>query len=258
MILPSILEDYDFWSALSKAEHRFLGLDYDGTLAPFKVERMDAVPLPGVLEALESIREQTNTTIAIISGRRANEVVQLLGDQGLTVVGSHGYEWRHPDGKLTPRAIELDLQRRLRDAHRQVEALGLADRVEQKAASIAFHTRGLPNDEAHRLEDRVNKLWSKDAAEVGLSCRSFDGGVELRAVGVDKGTVLVELIEQQPADTLIVYLGDDSTDEDAFRILRRFGGMGIKVGPLREPTSARAHLPDCEAVLEFLRRWASS
>ena len=55
---------------------------------------------------------------------------------------------------------------------------------------------------------------------------------------------------------LPVYLGDDDTDEDAFAVLRG-SGVGIKVGDDRWPTAARGFLPDCRAVVEFLRTWVA-
>jgi trehalose-6-phosphatase len=64
----------------------------------------------------------------------------------------------------------------------------------------------------------------------------------------------MELIEQVPVGTLTVYIGDDETDEDAFRVLGD-RGVGIKVGPSVDGTAAGMSLADCAAVRSFLQTW---
>ncbi len=123
-------------------------------------------------------------------------------------------------------------------------------------ASVALHTRGLDPALAVAMEEEVAGEWAARAPEFGLECRRFNGGVEIRCAGRDKGTALLELLARQPDTVLPVYLGDDDTDEDAFAVLRGCG-IPIKVGDDRWPTAARGFLPDCQAVVEFLRAWAA-
>ena len=82
----------DFWTRVEAASEVFLILDYDGTLAPFRVDRMKAVPLDGVLEAIMTIRDSGRTRMALVSGRPLSELLELTGDLGVTMVGSHGFE----------------------------------------------------------------------------------------------------------------------------------------------------------------------
>ena len=254
MELPNLLDEdpLGFWPRLATARHPLLGLDYDGTLAPFQVDRMAAVPFEGVVEALRALVDSGSTRVVIISGRLAAEVVELLGEVGVTTVGSHGYEVRHPDGRLERTPLEPAQTRALGHSEELVGQLGLAERLERKAASLAFHTRGLDLQQARSLELEVWRRWSPAAQQSGMLCTHFDGGVELRARGIDKGSVLAALLEQESAD-LAVHIGDDQTDEDAFAMLRQRGGVGIKVGP--GETAASARLPGCRQVLQFLRRW---
>lgn len=237
------------WDRLARAARPLLGLDYDGTLAPFHIDRMAAVPAPGAVEALRAIIAHGRTRVVVISGRLVDEVIELLGDLGVAVVGSHGFERRLPDGGRERVSLPPGQEQALVQAARQVERIGHGARLERKAASLAFHTRGLEGDRARGLEDEVVRLWSG----AGLSVRPFNGGVELHVgAAIDKGTVLAGMLDEHAPD-LAVYVGDDRTDEDAFRTLARRGGVGIKVGP--GPTAAAARLPDCEGVVRLLRRW---
>jgi trehalose-phosphatase len=248
----------EFWARLARAEQRFLGLDYDGTLAPFRVERLEAVPAPGAVEAIEALLEDRENHVAIVSGRLVEEVRQLLGPLPVLMVGSHGFERLLPDGRLERTPLQPAQRERLDLAARQAHELGLEERLEHKAASLAFHTRGVEREQARTLEAQVAGLWSDGCAEAGLSCRPFDGGVELRAEGVDKGEVLEGLLDSRQQD-FAVYVGDDRTDEDAFRVLRQRGGVGVKVGQHElGQTAANGWLSDCEAVVEFLRKWKTT
>ena len=89
----------DFWERARHASHRLLALDYDGTLAPFRIRREEAVPLPGVMEALTGIRNRGDTTLAILSGRPARDVLGFIGRSlHVAIIGSHGWEILHSDG----------------------------------------------------------------------------------------------------------------------------------------------------------------
>jgi trehalose 6-phosphate phosphatase len=215
---------------------------------------MKAFPLDGVTECLAAIAREAETTLSIVSGRPVHEVLELVGNIGITIVGSHGWEiWT---GSEKPRLIQPapEQVQRLEEARVELSQRGLDHRAERKIASLAVHTRGLPRDRAEEIENDLVDLWRPDAANHGMECRRFNGGVELRAQGMDKGTILHELLKDEQAEAFCVYAGDDETDEDAFREIRD-RGFGIKVGQRDVATAAQGWLPDCEAVLEFLRGW---
>src|SRR5690554_431273 len=86
-----------FFSHLHQADRRVLFLDYDGTLAPFRVQRNEAVPYPGVRRALALLQRGEHTRLVIVSGRACADVLLLLGlDDIPEVWGSHGWERRLP------------------------------------------------------------------------------------------------------------------------------------------------------------------
>lgn len=90
----------DFFGAFAGAATPFLLLDYDGTLAPFRVDRFQARPWAGVRELLTRIERQRRTHIAVITGRTAHEIVPLLGiDPPPEIWGLHGAERLFPSGR---------------------------------------------------------------------------------------------------------------------------------------------------------------
>jgi len=246
-----------FWDDVAAASHRCLVLDYDGTLSEFRVDRMKALPLPGVVELLEEIRDSGRTSLSIMTGRPISELLELLGDLHIPMCGSQGTEFRSPDGRVETRMPNERQRDRLRRAEREAAGLANEGRIERKISSVALHTRGLDEDVARREEQAVCETWSKDASAYGLECRSFKGGVELRLLGIDKGTALEWTLSRSPKESLCVYIGDDLTDEDAFRAIDG-RGHGIKVGGEDEPTAAAGRLDDPRAVKEFLETWLTT
>lgn len=94
---PQLLDS--FFNHLKLAPRRVLMLDYDGTLAPFHLERAKATPYPGVREILSQILRAGHTRLVIVSGRHAQEVISLLDlPEPLEVWGSHGWELCRADG----------------------------------------------------------------------------------------------------------------------------------------------------------------
>ncbi len=249
----------DFWDDLRGRDHRLLALDYDGTLAPFRVERMEATPLPGVVGALEHIAVRGDTRVAVVSGRPLEDLRVLLAlpdGLGIAWVGSHGFEGQRADGERWARKLSGAQVRGLEQARAVVESLGHGNKLEPKPSALALHTRGLDPDVARGLQKTVTSRWSPLCGEDGLHLHAFDGGVELRVTTADKGQALRELWRAEPSETLVVYVGDDVTDEDAFAVAAEAGGVGIRVGGGDRPTRARGTLRDCGAVLDMLRRWA--
>ncbi len=244
----------NFWEKLRTASRPCLVLDYDGTLSEFKKDRMAAFPVDGVVDTLLRIRDNTDTYLAIMTGRPVAELLSLLGDLRIPVSGSQGTEFRYPDGTYDTLIPSDRQQQRLRRAEKEARAIARVGHVERKIASVGLHTRGTPPEDAKREEDEACAAWSGDAAEYDLECRRFKGGVEMRLIDIDKGTALHTLLRDRPRDGFCVYIGDDLTDEDAFRAIRD-RGYGIKVGGPEEETEATGRLRNPEEVERFLEAW---
>ena len=243
-----------FWNEIRSAPHRLLGLDYDGTLAPFRERRMEAIPLEGIPELIGNLSLLPETTLAVVSGRPIGEILHLLGDFPIFIAGSHGFELRSPGGKLETFPPSLRQAEGLRQAREAAVRMGFPERLEIKIGSTALHTRGIEPARARDMKQVIFQVWSRIGRRFRLSCRNFNGGMEIRADGRDKGKIIQHLLSYLPAHALPVYIGDDDTDEDAFRAVQHIG-FGILVGSGEHPTAARAFLPDCAAVKSFLEDW---
>src|SRR5262245_28912286 len=131
-----------FWSELAAAAATALLLDYDGTLAPFALDRMAARPTDGVTAALERILKQPSSYLSIVSGRPAAEIRHLLGDLPVTVIGSHGWETALPGALAVTRALLPARAAELDAAEALARAIAGDTRAERKHASVAVHLRG--------------------------------------------------------------------------------------------------------------------
>jgi trehalose 6-phosphate phosphatase len=245
-----------FWEQLRSSRRSFLALDYDGTLAPFTIGRMEAFPLKGTVEIITKIRDKTGGSLAVISGRPLSEVLALLGELEIMLVGSHGLEFRFPDKRRVVKNPTPHQSEGLDQARAICLSEGLGSLVEIKAAGIAVHTRGLSLEEARFIEEHVIVALGNIARVHALYLRRFNGGVELRCLGIDKGDALRTLLSFLDEKTFCVYIGDDDTDEDAFRAIRG-RGVGIKVGETENHTEAQGFIPDVLSVQQFLEVWLS-
>lgn len=255
-VLTPSLDLAAFFQRVAHAPGRLLMLDYDGTLAPFHVDPARAVPYPEVVPVLEAIVASGGTRIVVVSGRPADEVPQLLGlTQRPEIWGSHGWERLMPDGRRFVEEPRPDARRALAEATTAIEAAMSGDsRLERKLASIALHWRGLPPDRAEQLKRRAEELWTPVTGAGALELLPFDGGLELRTVGCNKQYAVKAVLSQTAEEAAIAYLGDDITDEDAFRAVKA-RGVGVLVRPQFRETAADVWLTPPHELVEFMGRW---
>ncbi len=244
-----------FFSTLASAPARALLLDYDGTLAPFVTEREQALPYPGLRELLREIIDFGHTRVAMITGRRCDDLIPLLGILPPPEIwGAHGWEHRLPDGEVTVAPMPEHAVRGMQVALEWVEAEGLTARGEIKPGSLALHVRGMAPDEARELLERTHEQWLPLASVAGLELLTFDGGLELRIPGRSKGDAVRAMLSELPAGSAIAFLGDDLTDEDAFAALAGHG-LNVLVRPEFRPTNADIWLRPPSELFEFLNEW---
>ena len=247
-----------FFRRIAAAPFRVLMLDYDGTLAPFRVERDRAVPYPGVEERVEALLAGGRSRVVVVTGRTLGEIDALLGvDPSPEVWASHGWEHRGRDGKIRRFSVPEAAAQGLGLARAFVTEHGLEAASEVKPASVALHWRGEPAHVAAAREREARRAWTPIAERHGLELRPFDGGIELRASGRDKGAAVREILSEAPAGTASAYLGDDLTDEDAFQALPE-DALGVLVREELRSTKAGAWVRPPEGLLDFLDRWLAA
>jgi trehalose 6-phosphate phosphatase len=243
-----------FWKNLYWSRSLTLICDYDGTLAPFRKERMKAVPYRGVRELIDDILTRTTIRFVVVSGRPASEVSSLLGTRNKPEIwGAHGWERMYPDGTCRRWPVNSKALLGLSKARKAAEEKSLQQYCEMKTGALALHWRGVSQAEKRKIEDLVNLDLKSIASHHDLKLRSFDGGIELLATGRNKGRAIKAIIGDKASHVYPIYLGDDLTDEDAFKVVAQVGGHGILVNGKKRPSRAHFQLMPPEGVVDFLR-----
>lgn len=252
----------DFFDAIHSGPMPLLILDYDGTLAPFRVDRMRARPYTGVREALARIQNSGRTHLVVVSGRPAHEIAPLLRgnppvlQQPVEVWGLHGAERLRVDGHRELEQAPVDTQRRLDELREFLRHNNLGGEFEDKPNAAVMHWRGASPRTARFIEARTRELFEPLAKLEGLRLLEFEGGLELR-VGRDKGGAIETILSEFPAGTPVAYVGDDITDEFAFAAVNRTLGphLSVLMRPDPRPTSAIVWLRPPSGLRGFLKKW---
>jgi len=244
-----------FMDALRSAKQGVLMLDFDGTLAPFAVNRMEVQVYEPVLELLQRIVQETPSRVVLISGRRASEVKQLAaGLSGLEIWGSHGAERILRDGRYEATPASEQIDRVLDRAYAALARKGLGSQLERKVGSVAIHWRGFTEKRQSDIRESALNEWIQFSSWPQFRVLDFDGGLELHGMACDKGIAVRTVLEDSPVGSPAAYLGDDVTDEAAFQAISE-RGLGILVRPEPRPTAAQVWLKPPEELFQFLQRW---
>ncbi len=242
-------------TALRSAPHIVLFLDFDGTLAPI-VEDPGRAQMPeGTREALRHFASRSRISLAIISGRAMDDLRTRVGLENLIYAGNHGLEISGPGMEfIEPVAAERlkalgELARHLRTRLHDIAGV----EVENKVLSASVHFRRAAETDLARIRHAVDDAVVFD----GNPFQVIEGRkvLEIRPrVGWDKGSAVrwIQKTSNRPS-ALPVYLGDDSTDEDAFLAIPE--GITISIGKPKE-TAAHYFLERQDLVPEFLE-WLS-
>jgi trehalose 6-phosphate phosphatase len=226
-----------------------LATDFDGTLAPIVSEPGSAEARRESLVALKALAALPQTHVAVISGRSLADLARRVEEAGEAhLVGSHGSEFEAGFAAPISPASGALLKKTVAAAQAVAGRLPGAQ-VETKPASVAFHYR---NAEEKAAEGAVEELLAQVGPWGGLQVRQGKMVVELSVVRTDKGQALQSL-RQRLGATAVLFLGDDVTDEDAFKTLTG-PDVGVKVGD--GTTAAAHHVADTMEVARVLARVA--
>jgi trehalose 6-phosphate phosphatase len=210
----------------SKPARSAVLLDIDGTLAPIVDHAEEASVPEGTRQLLIAVARQY-AVVACVSGRRASEARAMVSIGTITYLGSHGAEllragWT--EAVLDP-TLE-DWVRRIHDFAREADTAELRRkrvRLEDKGAIVAFHWRGAPDEEAAR--SAIDAIAAR-AEAAGLRTHWGRKVLEVRPpVRIDKGAGIEKLLRDADVDQAL-YVGDDTTDLDAFRMLSHLVEQG--------------------------------
>lgn len=156
-----------FFDQLCRTRDRVLLLDYDGTIAPFSVQRHRAFPYPTIPELLDCIVSTCRTRVLLISGRSALEIPPLFGlNPHPEIWGTNGIERLQGDGRYFVDHVSEDAQHAIAEADAKLRDAGLAQWVEMKPGAIAVHWRGLNPPQMENTKRVANRVLSPLALQV--------------------------------------------------------------------------------------------
>jgi len=256
--LPSALESMEEIRHCMKGKQTAVFLDYDGTLTPIVAHPEEAVLSEDMRSTILELAD--HCTVAVISGRGLGDVRQRVGIADILYAGSHGFEIAGPEGIHKEEEQARDFLPVLDDAQALLEEAldGIAGaQVERKKFTIAAHYRNVGDEDLGLVKDAVDQVLER-YPELR---KSYGKKVyELQpAIDWHKGRALLWLLDALDLDqpgALPFYIGDDTTDEDAFEVLKEHG-IGIVVGAECRETAARYRLEDTDDVRNFLQELAS-
>ena len=242
---------------VAAARKVLLTMDYDGTLVPIASSPYQARPGEGLLKTLTRLGRRAEYTPAVLSGRRLADLRELLPVPGLYLAGVHGAVIGRPDGSTVPLFSEEEFGRTIATIVR-LEALARARiggrpgfLVENKGPALAIHYRLAEAKTAEEVLAGFLQESEELRRQAGLVLLRGKKVLEVRPPGLHKGKPLAWLITHFPG-RCAVFLGDDTTDEDAFALLKKENGLGVLVSEHPRPSYAAYRLKSPAEVEELL------
>ncbi len=251
MSRPLFDATWEIEERIARAPHLLLCLDFDGTLTPFVEDPTQATLSPPVQRVLLALAGQENTSLAIISGRHRADLQARVGIAGLIYAGNHGLEISGPGCffiEPTAAACGEALQELAAELTRKMEPIAGAF-VEDKGLTLSVHYRQVAEADSEEVRRLVHATLAGTNHPFHLT--TGEKVYEIRPrVYWDKGKAVGWIKEQLgKPEILIIYLGDDVTDEDAFTALPE--EITVKVNGSAE-TAARYELASPAGVRRFL------
>lgn len=236
--------------------------DYDGTLAAIVGRPEDAVLSPSVRQKLWALAGKSKISVGVISGRSIDELKSLVAIEGIYYSGNHGLEiegpglkYVHPQAEAA-RATMQELAAQLAPALENIDGVI----IQEKGLTLGVHYRLVKPEKEDAVAGTVKRITAPHVDKGEIRVYPMKKVWEVRPpVDWHKGKA-VECISREIKSllklerVLTIYLGDDTTDEDVFKVLRRPEGWSVFIGQ-EDPSSAAGYFLNSVAeVEEFLSR----
>lgn len=236
-----------------------LFLDYDGTLTPIVKRPEDALISDEMKKALQKCAQKMK--VAVVSGRDMDDLKSKVQLNDLIYAGSHGFRISGPEGlykeheksdEILPRLDEIESK-----CNNEFPKIDEGVQIDRKRYAVAVHYRNADEKNVPAIKQKVEDILNNNPDfKVGEGKKIL----EIKpAVNWHKGEAVLWIMKKIGADDtgkyVPIYIGDDVTDEDAFRSIRDFG-VGILVGAHSQETAAKYKLDDVPDVKDFLNRLA--
>jgi len=250
-MLPSALDHVEEIAG-NRGRDLAIFLDYDGTLTPIVNDPEKALLSDSMRQTLRALAR--HMPVAILSGRDLDDVRRRVDIDGIIYAGSHGFDIAGPNELRKEVAKEFLVKLDQAERSLRKELAGIAGaRVERKRFSIAAHYRMVNERDFPNLERIVSQVATRYPELRRMNGKKV---YELQPdIDWDKGRAVLWLLQTlglEQADVIPIYIGDDRTDEDAFRALAK-KGVGILVSEHPRAAAAGYLLKDPSDVEHFLR-----
>jgi len=232
------------YTAYKLAGKRLLLLDYDGTLVPFSSTPDAATPSEELLQLLSGLSETPGNDVFLISGRSSSWLEKYFGKLPLNLIAEHGarYKWKNSEW-LTELQTHNEWKEQVHNIMEMYVRRCANTSLEEKEFSMVWHYRNANIEQgklrALELVSELNEYIHNRHLQVLMGNRI----VEVRQSGINKGTFLKKIIDNEHYE-FIFAVGDDRTDEDMFKaLIHKTNTYTIKVGPDASYAQYNLHTP---------------
>jgi trehalose 6-phosphate phosphatase len=237
--------------------------DFDGTLSPIVEKPELAVMSDETRLLLQTLTHEHRFTIGIISGRALNDLKEKVDLDGIIYAGNHGFEIEGPGiSFVNPLVDEI---RPLFRILRRILVLTFSSIkgvfIEDKGITLSVHYRQVEDYQAADVEHLVKKVLDSPMSRGLFNITKGKKVFDFRpAINWDKGKAIKLIMKRygkggRHSGLLVIYLGDDRTDEDGFQVIEKYGnGLSVFVGETPTNTSARYQLSSTDEVRYFLMK----
>ncbi|KAL7329095.1 hypothetical protein PS15p_207256 [Mucor circinelloides] len=251
------------------SKKRLICFDYDGTLTPIKKTPMAAVPPKDMLQYLTALCQDPRNEVWIISGRDENALNNWLGHiDHLGMSAEHGSFMRYPDSKkwvnLTEH-LDMSWKNDVLEIFTYYTERTTGSFIEHKRCALTWHYRlADPEYGAFQAKECQNHLEQAILSKLPVEVLVGKKNLEVRPTSVNKGEIMKKLLASSntPFD-FVMCCGDDRTDEDMFKTLKKFDlyehqKFAVLVGNEDQKTQANWLLPNVQQVIESIRIMAEN
>jgi len=256
-----LFSDWDkIVSRIKSASHVLLLFDFDGTLTPIVKRPELAILSEESRQLLENLSHKRRVIIGVVSGRGLSDIRSKVGINGIIYVGNHGFEIKgpglnyvHPVNDET-KSLMNTISRLLNNSLSTIRGVI----VEHKGLTVSVHYRLVKNVET----DTIKNIIQQDIETAGLSDNvKITHGKKVYEIRPNvhwhKGMAVKLIIEKYSGGTgqdsfLPVYVGDDLTDEDAFKVIKKYDGISVYVGDVNPQSVADYYVRTCKEVNKFM------
>lgn len=260
--LCAYLKPDKIYEQIPKDSKKTIFLDYDGTLFPIvKIPKLAAPDIP-LYALIERLSKMENFEIHIVSGRPHEDLNEWFGKLPIFLHAEHGAMSRDRNSDKWTSAVNHSESKNSR-----LFVKGVLEKfnkntpgsfIEEKAHSVAWHYRMSDPVHGERMANELRLHARETFAPLGLELLAGKKMVEIRHIGINKGTIVRRVLESKSDETTVIAIGDDVTDEDMFHAVPE-SAITIAVGSSASTAKNRLRDPsDVRLLLELLSIAADS